>query len=351
MARIFVRSPWIVEINEVGQTFSSVEVFIWNDPDPVPTSPTYTLSKNVPSASNVQTIYNISEYVREYIEHATVQSIYLSDQPTPVNQYCKVRVKRYSDGVLLDTTDHTAFNGFSLYEDGYNYDNGVGSYTDGTYYYYNSGVSPVTNPLHYAGFFRVSNQNGRVRYTNLSTGATVTTSFTSTTPTDFPCVKDAWYSVGNMVEVQNQLGTTTFNTFYFRPMEECRYDVVTCDFVNKAGSWQRTFFYKASYEGLEVETTKYNLMQGGLPDYSIYDGQFREFNTNAKRTMRINTGFVNDFYASILEQLMMSERVLLNGMPAFLRTKTLEKQKQINTKMINYTLEFEYAYNALNNVV
>lgn len=351
MARIFVRSPYIVEINEVGQTFSSVELFLWNDPASAPVSPTYTLSKNVPSASNVQTLYNISEYVREYIEHATVQSIYLSDQPTPESQWCNVRIKRYSDGVLLDTVDHDAYNGFSLYEDGYNHDNGVASLEDGTYYYYNSGVSPVTNPLHYAGFFRVANQNGRVRYTNLSTGATTTTSFSSSAATDFPCVLDTWYDVGNKVEVQNQLGTFTFNTFYFRPLEECRYDVVTCDFVNKAGAWQRTFFYKASYEGLEVETTKYNLMQSGLPNYSIYDGQFREFNTNAKRTMRVNTGFVNDFYASILEQLMMSERIMLNGMPAFLRTKSVEKQKQINTKMINYTLEFEYAYNALNNVV
>ena len=349
MARIFVRSPWIVEINEVGQTYSGIELFIWNDPDPVPTSPTYTLSKNVPSASNVQTLYNISDYVREYIEHSTVQAIYATSASTPTTQWANVRIKRYSDGVLLDTTDHTAYNGFTLYEDGYDFNGGRSSHESGTYFYYNSGVAPVTDPLYFAGFFRVDGAAGSIVWTNLSTAATITESYTST-PTDFPCVQDAWYSVGNKVEVKNAFSNVLF-TYYFRPLEECRYDVVTCDFVNKAGSWQRTFFYKASYEGLEVETIKYNLMQSVLPNYSIYDGQFKEFNTNAKRTMRVNTGFVNDFYSSILEQLMMSERVLLNGMPAFLRTKTLEKQKQINTKMINYTLEFEYAYNALNNVV
>ena len=352
MARIFVRSPWIVEINEVGQTYSGIELFIWNDPDPVPTLPTYTLSKNVPSVSNVQTLYNISDYVREYIEHSTVQAIYATSASTPTTQWANVRIKRYSDGVLIGTDNHTAFNGFTQYEDGYNYDNGNTSIIDGaTYYYYNSGVAPITNPLHYAGFFRTSGFSGNVWYTNLKTGASVNLGGFTSTPKDFPCVYDQYYADGNKIEIKNTLNTTVLKTFYFRPIEECKYDVVTCDFVNKAGSWQRTFFFKASYEGLEVETTKYNLMQSVLPDYSIYDGQFKEFNTNAKRTMRVNTGFVNDFYASILEQLMMSERVLLNGIPAFLRTKTLEKQKQINTKMINYTLEFEYAYNALNNVV
>ena len=174
--------------------------------------------------------------------------------------------------------------------------------------------------------------------------------FTSN-PEDFPCVYHQYYDDGNKIEIKNTLNTAILKTFYFRPIQECRYDVVTCDFVNKAGSWQRTFFFKASYENLEVESTKYNFMMGDLPNYSIYDGQFREFNTNGKRVMRVNTGFVNDFYSSILEELMMSERVMLNGLPAFLRTKTLDKQKQINTKMINYTLEFEMAYNALNNVV
>ena len=349
MARIFVRSPWLVEINEVGQTYTGIELFIWNDPASVPASPTYTLSKNVPSASNVQTIYNISEYVREYIEHATVQGIYTTTTATPTTQWCNVRIKRYSDGVLLDTTDHTAYNGFTLYEDGYDFNGGRSSHQSGTYFYYNSGVTPITNALHYAGFFRVDGVTGSIVWTNLSTGATVTESYT-TTPTDFPCVRNTWYDVGNKVEVKNLTGNVLY-TYYFRPLEECRYDVVTCDFVNKAGSWQRTFFFKASYENLEVESTKYNFMMGDLPDYSIYDGQFREFNTNAKRVMRVNTGFVNDFYASILEELMMSERVMLNGLPAMLRTKTLDKQKQINTKMINYTLEFEMAYNALNNVV
>jgi hypothetical protein len=350
MARIFVRSPYIIEINVPLQQSTSIELFIWNGTGAAPASPQYTLSKNVPSASNVQTLYNISNYVREYITHLEVQPIYSASVDTPHEQWCNVIVKKYSDGVLIDTENHNAFDGYGYYSEGYNPDNGVSSLDDGTYYYYNSGVSPVTNPLHFAGFFRASGVlSGSVVYTNLKTGATQTLSSYSV-PYDFPCVYNTWYGDGNKVEVKNSVGTVR-NTYYFRPIEECRYDVVTCDFVNKSGAWQRTFFYKASSETLEVDNAEYNLMQTDSLNYSIYEGQRQVFNANGKEFIRVNTGFVNDDYAEVLKQIMLSERIMINNQPAKARTKSLEKQKQINTKMINYTLEFDYSFDTINSVV
>jgi hypothetical protein len=350
MARIYVRSPYIIEINVPLQQSTSIELYIWNGTGAAPLSPQYTLSKNVPSASNVQTLYNISNYVREYLTHSSVQSIYNSTAATPTTQWCNVQVVKYSDGVLVGTESHNAFDGYGYYSEGSNFDNGISSLDDGTYYYYNTGVTPVTNPLYYAGFFRASAiALGTVVYTNLRTLATQsTTSFN--TPYDYPCVYDQWYNDGNKVEVKNA-GGTVLNTFYFRPISECRYDVVTCDFVNKSGAWQRTFFYKASQETLEVDNAEYNLMQTDSLNYSIYEGQRQVFNANGKEFIRVNTGFVNDDYAEVLRQLMLSERIMINNQPAKVRTKSLEKQKQINTKMINYTLEFDYSFDTINSVV
>ena len=350
MARIYVRSPYIIEINVPLQQSTSIELFIWNGTGAAPASPQYTLSKNVPSASNVQTLYNISNYVREYLAHSSVQSIYAASVDTPDTQWCNVVVKKYSDGVLVDTETHKAFDGYGYYSDGSNHDNGTVSIAEGTYYYYNTGVSPVTNPLYYAGFFRTANTSGNVWYTNLRTGATQTTGFTSTAK-DHPCVYNTWYADGNKVEIKNVLNTAVLFTFYFRPITECRYEVVTCDFVNKSGAWQRTFFYKASSETLEVDNAEYNLIQTDSLNYSIYEGQRQVFNANGKEFIRVNTGFVNDDYAEVLKQLMLSERILINNQPAKVRTKSLEKQKQINTKMINYTLEFDYSFDTINSVV
>jgi hypothetical protein len=47
----------------------------------------------------------------------------------------------------------------------------------------------------------------------------------------------------------------------------------------------------------------------------------------------------------------MSDRILLNERPVILKTQNIELQKQINTKMINYSLEFEYSSDINNTVV
>jgi hypothetical protein len=48
---------------------------------------------------------------------------------------------------------------------------------------------------------------------------------------------------------------------------------------------------------------------------------------------------------------MLSEKVLIDGYPCKLKTKSTELFKHINTKMINYSLEFEFNYNLINDVV
>ena len=47
----------------------------------------------------------------------------------------------------------------------------------------------------------------------------------------------------------------------------------------------------------------------------------------------------------------MSERVLVDNKPAICKTKSLELMKNINNHMINYSLEFELAYNTINAVI
>jgi hypothetical protein len=48
---------------------------------------------------------------------------------------------------------------------------------------------------------------------------------------------------------------------------------------------------------------------------------------------------------------MLSERILINNYPATLKTQSTELFKNINQKTINYQLEFEFAYNVINNVI
>jgi hypothetical protein len=103
-----------------------------------------------------------------------------------------------------------------------------------------------------------------------------------------------------------------------------------------------------------MENNKYKLNPLVFPDYQRSEGQYKNFNTNAKRTIKANTGWVNENYKQIIEELLLSEtiRVGYSGrpFPAILKTKSIEKFKNINTKTINYQMEFEMAYDVINSI-
>jgi hypothetical protein len=86
-------------------------------------------------------------------------------------------------------------------------------------------------------------------------------------------------------------------------------------------------------------------------NYSVTQGQRRDFNINGQESIKVNSGSVNEVYYSTLLDVIMSERIMVNGKPAVIKSKSIAKLKDVNTKTFNYTLEFEYAFNTINNVI
>lgn len=353
MSNIFVRSPFIVEIDEVGQTASKVELFIWNTGSQ-PAEPQYVLTKNIPASNNTQTTYNISPMIREYINFALRQNPYNTTGSTINAQKANVVIKTYKFDVtytLLDTLTYMAFDGYGYYNDGYNYDAGDYHLDEGTYYYYLAESSnPSANTNERGGFIRLlANSGDKRRWTDLVTGLQSTATLTAGW-IDLPRLNPSYYTNGNLLEILDA-GNNVLASWIFRPIEECKYETVVCDFVNRYGSWQREWFFKASQSTLNIESIDYNLMQQDLVDYDVLEGQRKSFNTNGKEQIKVNTGWVDESWNNTLKQMMLSERILINDLPAKLNTKSQELLKHINKNLINYTLDFEFTYNIINSVV
>ena len=355
---IFARSPYIVEISEALQTGSKINLFIWNGTGAAPTSPTYVLSKLIPASNNVKTYYNISPYIREFISWNTRQQPYNTYSASQTSQWCNVKIQKFklSSGVYTQVgTDITlkAYDGFGYYEQGFNpsltYDV---LHDQGTFNYaYDSAIDPNTNASYRGGFIMVQTGTSyKAKYTNLSSGATFTQNLTNNQLTDVLRVYTSYYSVGNKLEILDTSNAVLW-TGYFVPKLNCKYTPVLCDFVNRYGSWQRTWFYAASNDTFNIENTEYNLMQSTFPNYNTLEGQRKVFNTTAKKSIKVNTDWVEESYKDLLKQLMASERILINSLPVKINTKSTELFKSINTKTINYQLEFEFAFNAINNVI
>jgi len=366
---IFVRSPFIIQVDDPTQTGSKVELFIYKQGFSPPATPTYTLSKLIPASNDTRTLYNLSPYVREYITHPTSPDNINTDlQPTPVAEYALIDVYTYNliagTYVLQFTETYRAFDGYGDYETGINPDYSIGKFvalgeTGKTYYYYYDASTYPTTSESLAGtltaFLPI---NYVVLYTDLVNGLNHT--FTAIAPDVYDLYRVPTSMINNGANIKvitpTLPPTIVFNSD-FRPVEECKYEPVVLDFINKYGGYQREAFFKASFESLEVQSTPYNFMQSfdSSMTYDIKQGQKHIFNNNGGIKYKINSGWVEEDFSENLQELLLSERVLWTKgntkLPIRINTKSINKEKNINNKKINYSLDFEMAFDVINNVI
>jgi len=338
---IRARSPYIISINEASQVSTRIELFI--SATTFSGTPQYNLSKAIPASNAPTTYYDIAPYIREYFDHTVYSNITSLTSTYLSVQKLNVRVKRYktvgTTESLIDTIDEIATDGYSEFADGTNY-NGGDYLLDEKTYYYHSGSNP--------GFILARVQTGdKVRWTDPE-GVTYLSSSLTQGFYYFPRAYNSRFTETWLTQIIDS-GSSVQATWTFKPVEECLYTPVKVDFINKHGAFQREFFFKASNDNIEVTNKDYNLMQPY--DYSLTGGQRTTYNQNGMQSIKVNSGWVEEDFKDNLKQLMLSEKVLVDEKPAILKTKSIELNKSINTKQINYSLEFEFAYDLINSIV
>lgn len=361
MINIFARSPYIIEIDETGQTETKVELYIWNDGGGSPSSPSYTLQKLIPSSNEPATWYDVSPYILEFITFDSYNSGAYPSTPvnisnTPRDQYANVTIKRYADTgsgmTLIDSTDYFGFAGYTFYADGSNYDYGDIHLDSGTYYYYDDGQGALGN-LEYeraVPSVRVIEDALALTayYTNLDTAATYSEAI-ATDPMQVPLIYKNYYGDSVKLEIKDA-SLNVLGTYTSVPVTQCKHTPVKIDFVNKYGNFERFWCFGASFEYNDVEAKEHKRLQSSITSYNTAQGQMSEFNINGKSRIKVNTDWVDESFSETIKQLLLSEKILVNGYPAKLNTKSIEEYKHINTKMINYEMEFTYNHYIINNV-
>jgi len=158
------------------------------------------------------------------------------------------------------------------------------------------------------------------------------------------------------IKVYDTDDATLLKTININNVCEPKYTPYKVTFVNKFGAFQDLYFFKKTTESFNVtdETFKRNIFENNSVTYDIYRGQRERYNTNAKTTISLNTGFVNDDFNSAIEELFLSEKVWIRWnnqtLPIIPITKNLEFKTSLNDKLSNYTIDFEFAFNKINNV-
>ena len=140
---------------------------------------------------------------------------------------------------------------------------------------------------------------------------------------------------------------------------EPKYNVIDCIFINKFGAWDSFSFLKKSVQKFNTTSSNYKRSIGEVGasgfSYSLTDHQKVQYNKNGYKSITVNTGFVNESFNLLLEEMMLSEKMYLIiddvVEPVNLNTSSVEFKTSVNDKTINYTLDFDFAYDNLNNIV
>ena len=157
------------------------------------------------------------------------------------------------------------------------------------------------------------------------------------------------------IDIVSDFNSNT-HTLSVEYISECKYTPYRISFINKIGVLEDLWFFKKSMESLSVDRSEFNQFTLDSYRYGVLENHsYKNFNVNGKEKLTLNTGFVPDNFRENFRQLMLSESVYVYKdslkLPVNVSDSSIEYKTHVNDKLVNYTIEFDYAYDKINNLV
>lgn len=331
MKKIFIRSPYFIEVDEIAQTSAKIEVFLWNKGTTEPTTPNYTFTKQIPSPTQTKLYWNVSNLAQSFIKPIAPVSVLVPTEES-VNTWCYMRVISYSDDVEILDEVYVCLNGYTQYLDGYNQ-----STNDDVILLSNENIKNYVKDFttNYVDVFL-----GVGTYDVDDTLDTYTIVITEDTMYKIPITS-------GVIKISSEVLLFIINS---EQLCEPKYTPVVCTYINRFGGWQYLTFFKANSQGIDVKSKDYNLLPSSI-DFNPLQGIKQRFNFQGTQKIKCNTGWVDENYSELIQDLLLSEIVLLDNKPAIVKSQSFDIKTHLKDKNINYEVEFEYNYGLINDVI
>jgi len=136
-------------------------------------------------------------------------------------------------------------------------------------------------------------------------------------------------------------------------------------FINKYGAQQDLWFSLKETQNLSRKNESYKsntlYYDDAPPYYQISEAPISTFNTQAKKSYTLNSGYYPEGATEYFEQLLLSEYVWMKvfrkenpvnelTIPVRVKSSRIELKTSLNNRLINYTIEFEDAFDYINNI-
>lgn len=373
MSKINTRSPYYITIGVspavANLTQVDMQMYIYTGEKITDRSNLFQLSS---FAINEIVTFEISEIINDYIIN-TFDGDYSSQ-----NVWIDYRTRNYIQGAAGSYSAYTTLRGFNGY--GY-FEDGANPVNDSSLLQSNNKIVKLDDaPAVIAVDTETTNSvtyelNGEIVYTN-----TISTSLQSDEQIEYisntingadefenRVIQDGG-TFEDSICLQQFAGDFTlfdFDTIYIDTdsgidvitidnVSECKYQPHKVTFVNKFGALQDVWFFKRSNESLTTkkEDFKRNIIANGSYDTSRH--QQKILTKNGKEKLTLNTGFYPEQYNEIFKQMQLSEDcwIEINNqtLPITISSSSFNYKTHLNDKLINYTIQIEFAFDTINNI-
>lgn len=163
-------------------------------------------------------------------------------------------------------------------------------------------------------------------------------------------IKPSSHESGDYYDVDVYSTTALIFSQRFYLTCEVKYEPYQLSFINRYGMLDYLTFFKRSDErgAFEQDSYQKSIYNDAFTSPSTSIGKYQSFNVNSRNAYTLNTGFVGQDHDDVIEDILMSESVCLRidgeWVAVVPERGTIEYQKSVNTKLINYTMTFTKAF-------
>ena len=137
-------------------------------------------------------------------------------------------------------------------------------------------------------------------------------------------------------------------------IDECKYTPYKLTFINKFGAYQDIWMFKNSKLAMNTNEEKYksNILTNGT--YQTYDPQIKLLTKNGNQTLTLNSGYYPENNNEVFKQLFLSEKVWIEykekTLGVNIENKNINYKTSVTDSLINYTIDFSFAFDTINNI-
>ena len=365
MSKINIRSPYFINISTPNITSAVLDLYIYTGTQVATMdSITYSLESD---AYNGYVSFEISQLISDHLDIA--YSGVSASQVAWVN-YRVTEIISNVVGELGDVVQTIAFNGYGYFEDEVNpqlSDKLLQSNDKVVILDNNSFYIPVQQDnLDYVDLMYQGSPIGTTEYFTSTTNSTDVIRYIGYTVTNYIFQDENNYLFENLNNfifsddadnadaIRITYDDASTKTIKIERRSECKHEPYRITFINKFGALQSVWMFKRSDVSMSVENENYRGFIGSSTGYDISEHQYRNYNVIGKESISLNSGFYTEDINEVFRQVLLSEKIWIyyndKILPVNIKSKELSFKTQVNDKLIDYKIEFEFAFDKINNV-